>query len=1386
MKNEFTLFSLCFRFVSTMIVMHPVVVGLPKCTAGNYLVSSTVCKPLPANSQIGATENLWNCNSGYTLNVAKTGCSPCGFNQYSPGGASVCFSLTSLANTSAEAFLCAPGQYYAMAAAVPYTLSCVACSASPVGKYYIRDASTSLTAALTAPDKCVTSPCAIPSDAGVYTKGCSGTSPGVPAMCLYGGMPYSAAVGYGYYQRQTGNVSCPVARCTMCNQTQDQNYQNLLCPSPGGGGPGTCTPCAPAANGLIVFNLPTQKCDVICNDGYFFEYTTRRCLACVAPCNVSVGYYKPACAAPVKMSTMQTIIHPATGVVIGASFYMNNLMDPPCVPCNPIQNARPLPSLNDVICQWSCNTGFYLFQDQCLNCTLPSCPVGQYVQAPCLTAPGTVEAPVCRSCTFPANGMRFTPSGPITAMNGCNFTCKAGFWKSSVTCETSSACFLIAGHYFDPGRDECIRCDADTANKEYPYGEPDPCQWFCAKGSYYNATLQGCTYCPRGTYNSKSYEKRPQCIPCPIGKYQPYTGATAGCIALPPNANAIEAASAYQCNGGFILQSSAGCVPCQQTALNMSYVSSVTFIPGTCTIQRFVCAPGYYRSCSPVCNACVACDRVAGATAPDHSTTAAMLSTCQADDQCCERAVACRVEGSCAPGYYELSGAVCASYDIKTCVRCAAVSCASPLINTPCAPSQKSDTCTATCGGANMVRINATTCDCVPGFVSSQLDCVMCPPGTYSRAAACAACAIDTFSAEGGASQCVACPSGTFATSIGSSACAPPSVSSSGACPPGFFLAPWPSGPECQACPEGNYCNGTALSPCPWGTPPAPRLSSIISQCRIAAQAEVCIRSASTVKKCPPNTTNINTRGRSAAWCHPKPGYYGLRGNPATICPVDFFCPSVAVSPIPCPKLRFAVQGSTECIAEMMPPCRDGWYPPSIWAVSAGHCLPCPRGFYCAGNRINACDGGDGPEEASNESACTDLAIFPATCPVNMQRPAGAAVCRPVAGYFYATPSTVAPCPRHYFCPGLTWQAIACPLAANKCGVGETAVAVRCPAGSAQPLDACAPCAPVENAYYTAENSCALSTQCCNAGYYFSYYAFIANSSAACVRSPVDCPVRSQGLVQYYVPEYPACTVGILPCIMCDAMEGVKAIAVVENKCVYTCNAGYVFSRLGCRPCPYGSYLPSDTVCQNCSFGYYTPQYAATACSKCPSGTVGDGGGGCTSCPSGKYYDLENVSTSCQNGFYRPRPWAACQECAAGHRITVAVTEKMFLEDCVACPPGTFSADAACTPCVAYEEYMPYSGATACLRCTLEACGCRQGSCYINGTCLPCAAADAPQLPTCPRLFYFSAELQSCVPCGECAPEADTISVCDGSTTSDVTECKCVAGAGDAYLGFIC
>ncbi len=131
---------------------------------------------------------------------------------------------------------------------------------------------------------------------------------------------------------------------------------------------------------------------------------------------------------------------------------------------------------------------------------------------------------------------------------------------------------------------------------------------------------------------------------------------------------------------------------------------------------------------------------------------------------------------------------------------------------------------------------------------------------------------------------------------------------------------------------------------------------------------------------------------------------------------------------------------------------------------------------------------------------------------------------------------------------------------------------------------------------------------------------------------------------------------------------------------------------------------------------------------------------------------------------------------------------------------GTAGADAGevCVPCREDEEYMPFSGATACLPCTLEACGCRKGSYYdSSGGCMPCPAEGCPPpCPPlsaafggsciCPSLYYFSAELHLCVPCRECDAAADTIVSCSPGDTFDTTVCVCPTPTASNYLGFIC
>jgi hypothetical protein len=171
---------------------------------------------------------------------------------------------------------------------------------------------------------------------------------------------------------------------------------------------------------------------------------------------------------------------------------------------------------------------YYMAQQQCLKCTRIVCPVGQYLHAPCLVSQGTTEAPLCRSCIMPANGMAFTSNG--TDASGCNYTCKAGFWKSK-SCEPSDTCYDRPGYWFDAVGSQCAKCEEDLQNKVFPYGISEPCEWFCVKGTYLGPASR-CAYCRAGTYNTRAMTLETSCVSCAPGTYQASTGSTYGCIAV--------------------------------------------------------------------------------------------------------------------------------------------------------------------------------------------------------------------------------------------------------------------------------------------------------------------------------------------------------------------------------------------------------------------------------------------------------------------------------------------------------------------------------------------------------------------------------------------------------------------------------------------------------------------------------------------------------------------------------------------------------------------------------------------------------------------------------------------------------------------------------------
>lgn len=1209
------------------------------CAEGYYYVSATACAKIPANAAL--IVGSWACNAGYQKN--GTACAPCAFNTYriwDPQTVSSGYPCAAFAKlTPREAGACAAGYYYAIASTSSTPgISCVPCTGPGQYYYYTKNITSNMTVStLAVPNACITSRCPISTVAGMYTFGCGGTSPGYLKPCV--GLPFSDAAGFGYHVKQTNTSGdCPVEKCTSCGTAA--NYQNLLCPALFGTMPGVCTSCPSVVpNGIVVPNYILQKCEVVCFAGYYLA-NGNACVACGRSC--AQGYYAPRCAAAARLSVMRFILNQTTAVIIGGSWYNHTTENPQCTLCAPLGNATPMIPSAEGDCQWSCNIGYYFYQQKCLACKPPlSCTVGTYAYAPCRDTAGSTDAPACKSCVLPAYGAAFVGSG-------CNFVCQAGYWNSTRGCETPSACYAKEGYYFFMDKNQCLKCDDDsTENKWFPYGKDAPCEWFCIAGTY--RVDHVCRLCGAGTYNTNTATLDTSCVSCAAGTYQPSMGAKKACDTLaPPNAQPNADASGYMCNAGYYRMADQICAPCAAWPIkNMTSVRSISFIEQTCTMRDYSCYAGYYRSAS----ACIPCGYP---TLPDEAVTDIMIANCSSE--CCERSYACRAD-SCSPGYYATG--ICTSYKLRICLRCGTVLCGAGMISTPCQSPQITDTCTALCDGDNMLRLNATYCACKPGFRVFEGGCKPCPPGTD---ASCVPCAIGTYSALGGG-QCTRCGLEEVAERAGSTACYSPIPNPQ--CPPGFFLL----NATCHGCPEGYYCQ-TSKTPCPWGTPAAPRMSSVVSQCAATAQL-LCLRSASSVIPCPENTTNQNLRARSAAWCHPKEGYYGERGQPAAICPVDFFCPPCAMAPVACERNTFARQGSTQCSSVMVPPCRRGWYVPFPYTDSS--CLPCPYGYYCNGDRIFACTGG-----ASDASGCAYMqAVEPSCSDPTTMRYGDDAVCRPIAGFYLSFPTqTVMACPKGYYCPGNA-DPIPCPAAPAACSPGYKRVEDRCPAGTL--IDGCTPCPWRANGGYTTENSC--SDFCCNAGHYLY-------RGQECLPKQEACYEPSS-----FVPPYPPCTIGIQPCLPCPLNIGHANVTSVLGVCVYACRAGYGGD--GCRPC---TGVGVGGVCTHCALGYYSAD--AISCKACPLGTVGAPNGTCESCSFGKY-----AATACEPGLVRAAPWATCDACTAG---SIAVDAR-----CIPCAPGHYQHNSTtCVACREDEEYMPFSGATACMPCTFEACGCRKGSHY--------------------------------------------------------------------------
>lgn len=1196
------------------------------CNAGFYSAAAptTACIacPTPANARLLARTQgtslarcAWTCNAGYTASAGA--CVECAFNRFRPDDGqrdNGCRGVLML--TDRQAWACPEGSYYVLDKAGPASADDVAWIACV---------------------RCGPSP---PNT--YYGRFMQHTARlDAPDQCFAVACPLPTAPGWfvqgcngtsqgeqrrcppissGYFVQQTTTaIACPTQPCLQC----PPGGFNVGCPN-NGASPGTCSACPPPpSNGF--YPDGSASCDFACNAGFFKNGAL--CAACPTSASCPI---LPVC--PFSWFCLPSTV-PYNATPWGISV--------PCPAC------------------WSYTTGSY---------RAPTC---------------ASAASACIECPF----LAATPIASLAAygVGACQWECGVGLYMphpaathcvacstQGIACATGqyllAPCLNASGATAPPVCDACLIPPNAVAS-----GGPSPivnnrtaCPFTCNAGFFARAHA-----CAPLTPTPPAHSDCAPASPTAPGRHWGGGNATRdnACLPCPPRDNSVWIAPGRNCTwtcaaGAYLLLLDARCATCpagkfkraESNATDCDPCPPNTYLPAGTSMQECFPVPRFATAPHPdafVCNA--------GYSAQNDPIAGALCAPCFAHNHNLTAFVA----------RHNMSSLVLAACALQS------FACLPRFFRSTAHPNPQLGGILARCIACSPATAALEECAlCAAGtFGPNPTACAPCPRGTHAPtpgATACAACAPGTVAPTPGTALCAVC-AGDTPVEIDRIACAPPQWQQGG-CPDGFFHT---ADAVCRPCPEGHFCTRSLLHPCPYGTPPAPPRASSVAQC-VEEVVPSCIRRApGTVLPCPPNTVNLNLRARSAAWCHPAMGFFGLRGAPALLCPRDAFCPPAATAPLPCATDTFAPPGTIgPCSTTMLPPCRPGWYLP------AAACAPCPSGCFCpGGDAIFACDAAAAwwsPPRAASAANCTPNLALPTAqqCPPNTSPKSTAVIlhrCRADAGYFYlpGSPAAAELCPAGHHCPAGALRPIPCPAPAPCTALGALQVTAPCPPGSPAPLPPCAPCAPplVANAHFTATGACAF---CCNAGFYLALGQCLPQPTTA-----AGCPADT------YAPVYPACTVGLLPCVACPPppagalRSGAPRSAIAAaglDTCLYECQPGHI----------PGAHVPGAPVLGGENA---TRFLVAAPCAPCPPGTVPAFSSimmmpSCAPCPAGTHapQPATPACLPCGQFAHSPPNATACTCLAAAIRVMGA---------CVPCPAGAVAASAtACSMCPAGTVHL--------------------------------------------------------------------------------------------------